>query len=99
MAAERTVVSPALAAACAVVPDGDVLVASPASTPEASALLRAAAAAGLTLVPRGAGRGWALPRAEVVVDVRRMDQVVEHAAGDLVAKVQAGASMGRVAAV
>ena len=92
-------VPPALTAACAVVPDGDVLIASPASTPEASALLRAAAATGLTVVPRGAGLGWALRRADLVVDTRRMDQVVTHAAGDLVAKVQAGASMGRVAAV
>ena len=92
-------VPPALTAACAVVPDGDVLVAAPASTPEASALLRAAFELGLTVVARGAGLGWWVPRADVVVDTRQMDQVVEHAAGDLVAKVQAGALAGDVAAV
>jgi glycolate oxidase FAD binding subunit len=98
MASERTVVPPALTAACAVVPDGDVLVASPASTPEAAALLRAAAAAGLTVVPRGAGLGWVSGRADLIVDTLRMDQVVEHAAGDLVVRVQAGALLGSVAA-
>jgi glycolate dehydrogenase FAD-binding subunit len=99
MTSERTVVPPALTAACAVAADGDVLVASPASTPEASALLRAAAAAGLTVAPRGAGLGWVRAPADLVVDTRRMDRVVEHAAGDLVATVQAGALMGSVAVI
>jgi glycolate oxidase FAD binding subunit len=104
MTSERTVVLPALTAACAVVPEGDVLVASPASTDEASALLRAAAEYDLTVVPRGAGLGWAgfdgtAPSGDLVVDMRRMDRVIEHAAGDLVARVQAGATMGAVAEV
>jgi glycolate oxidase FAD binding subunit len=77
------------------------LVAAPASTDEASALLRAAAAHGLTVVPRGAGTGlsWGAPPSscDLVVDLRSMDQVIEHAAGDLVARVQAGASLGHVA--
>ena len=78
-------------------------VASPASTAEAASLLRAAASAGLAVVPRGAGTGlsWGFPpsRCDLVVDLRSMDQVIEHAAGDLVARVQAGATIGQLAAV
>jgi glycolate oxidase FAD binding subunit len=78
-------------------------VASPASTEEAAALLRAGAEYGLTVVPRGAGTGlgWGAPppACDLVVDMRRMDRVIEHAAGDLVARVQAGATMGYLASV
>ena len=78
-------------------------VASPASTAEAASLLRAAASAGLAVVPRGAGTGlsWGFPpsRCDLVVDLRSMDQVIEHAAGDLVARVQAGVTIGQLAAV
>ncbi len=65
-------------------------------------LLRAAAAAGLAVVPRGAGTGlswgWPPSRCDLVLDLRSMDQVIEHAAGDLVARVQAGATIGQLAA-
>ena len=101
----------ALAAACAALSEGTAadavsgvvpsLVASPGSTAEAAALLRAAASFGLTVVPRGAGTGmsWGAPPSscDLVVDLRSMDQVLEHAAGDLVARVQAGLTMGRLA--
>jgi len=88
------------------VPGADGLVpsfvATPSSTAEVSALLREAAAAGLAVVPRGAGTGlaWGAPpsRCDLVVDLRSMDQVVEHEAGDLVARVQAGATIGQLAA-
>jgi glycolate oxidase FAD binding subunit len=118
MDTERSVVPAALhsvlAAACPAVREADPasdtvagvapsFVASPASTEEAAALLRAAAEYGLTVVPRGAGTGlaWGQPpaSADLVVDLRRMDQVIEHAAGDLVARVQAGATMGYLASV
>ncbi|HEY6313922.1 MAG TPA: FAD-binding oxidoreductase [Streptosporangiaceae bacterium] len=117
MDTERAVapaVRDALAAACpalreadpvsdAVAEVGPAFAASPASTEEASALLRVAAAHGLTVVPRGAGTGlgWGQPPAscDLVVDMRLMDQVIEHAAGDLVARVQAGATMGHLASV
>jgi glycolate oxidase FAD binding subunit len=103
----------ALSAACPALRDGEpgdavggltpAFVASPASTQEAAALLRAAAAAGLAVVPRGAGTGleWGLPPSacDLVVDLSAMDQVIEHAAGDLVARVQAGATFGGVASV
>ena len=65
--------------------------------------MRAAASAGLAVVPRGAGTGlsWGAPpaRCDLVVDLRSMDQVIEHAAGDLVARVQAGATIGQLAEV
>jgi glycolate oxidase FAD binding subunit len=114
MDTERSVVPATLLAACSAVREADPLsdtvagmtpsfVASPASTEETSALLRAAAAHGLTVVPRGAGTGlgWGHPptSADLVVDTRRMGQVIEHAAGDLVARVQAGATMGYLASV
>ena len=103
----------ALAAACPLLWDGSAskavagivpsFVASPASTEEASALLRAAASAGLAVVPRGAGTGlsWGSPPSscDLVVDLRLMDQVIEHAAGDLVARVQAGVTIGQLATV
>jgi glycolate oxidase FAD binding subunit len=104
-------VGPALAAACPSLREGSPsdavagvvpsYVASPASTEEAAALLRAAAAAGLAVVPRGSGTGfgWGSPpsRCDLVVDLRSMDQVIEHAAGDLVVRVQAGATIGELA--
>jgi glycolate oxidase FAD binding subunit len=116
MTTERTVApaaGAALAAACAALREGGepdaiagvrpAFVASPASTDEASALLRAAAGHGLTVVPRGAGTGlgWATPPAscDLAVDMSLMDRVLEHAAGDLVARIQAGASIGKVASV
>jgi len=105
----------ALAAACPAVREGDpaadavtgglvpAFAASPASTGEASALLRTAAEYGLAVMPRGAGTGlgWgAAPSAcDLVVDMTAMDQVIEHAAGDLVARVQAGVTMGNLASV
>jgi glycolate oxidase FAD binding subunit len=107
-------VSAALAAACpavrqadpasdAVAGVGPAFVAAPASTEEAAALLRAAARHGLTVVPRGAGTGlgWGAPPSscDLLVDMTAMDQVIEHAAGDLVARVQAGATMGHLSSV
>jgi glycolate oxidase FAD binding subunit len=78
-------------------------VASPASLEEASAVLRAAADHDLAVVPRGSGTklGWGQPprRCDVVIDMLRMNRVLEHAAGDLVARVQAGVTMTRLAGV
>src|ERR1022692_1478551 len=78
-------------------------VAAPASTDEASALLRAAAALDLAVVPRGTGSRlhWGSPpeRCDLVIEMIRLDRVVEHAAGDLVATVQAGVSLERLAEV
>ena len=77
-------------------------VAAPASTEEAATLMRAAAAAGLAVVPRGAGTGfgWGAPpsRCDLVVDLSAMNRVIEHEAGDLVVRVQAGLTIGQLAA-
>jgi glycolate dehydrogenase FAD-binding subunit len=77
--------------------------ASPATVAEASGLLRAAAAHDLAVVPRGGSSklGWGAPprRCDLVVDTTALDQVLEHAAGDLVVRVQAGVSLARLGAV
>jgi glycolate oxidase FAD binding subunit len=78
-------------------------VASPADTAEASALLAAAAEHGLAVVPRGSGTtvSWGVPprRLDLVIDTLRLDRVIEHAAGDLVVRAQAGVTMRQLAAV
>ena len=70
------------------------LVAYPTSTEETSQVLRAAAAHALAVVPRGCGTKltWGQPpsRVDLVVDLSRMDRVIDHAPGDLVVVTQAG---------
>jgi glycolate oxidase FAD binding subunit len=78
------------------------LVARPSSTAEVAEVMRAAAAHGLTVVPRGAGTklSWGRPpaRADLVVDLSAMDRVLDHAAGDLIAQTQAGTPLFRLQA-
>ena len=73
------------------------LVARPGDTDQVAEVLRAAAAHGLTVVPRGRGTklSWGTPpsSADVIVDVSSLDEVVDHAAGDLIVVTQAGARM------
>jgi glycolate oxidase FAD binding subunit len=73
------------------------LVASPASVAEASRVLAAAARAGKHVVVVGDGSKLGLgnppERVDLIVSTRRMDRVLEHAAGDLVVKVEAGARL------
>jgi glycolate oxidase FAD binding subunit len=105
--AEAAVIRKALAAACGDVRDGDAaggaFVAAPGSTEEAAAVMRVAAEHELAVVARGGGSRleWGTPpsRCGLVIDMSRMSAVAEHAVGDLVARVQAGARMGDVAAV
>ena len=106
------VVGKALAAACGETREGaeadavggivPAFVAAPGSTDEAAAVLRAAAEHSLAVVARGSGGrlGWGVPpsRCDLLVDMSLMSSVVEHSAGDLVARMQAGARMGDVAA-
>ncbi len=70
------------------------LVARPADTDQVAEVLRAAAAHRLTVVPRGRGTkmSWGLPprSADVLLDVSALDEVLEHAAGDLIVRAQAG---------
>jgi glycolate oxidase FAD binding subunit len=75
-------------------------VASPASTAEVAALVRAAAAHDLAVLVRGAGTklrwGNRPERLDVVLDTRRLDSLVEHAAGDLIMVTGAGRSLDQV---
>ncbi len=75
-------------------------VASPATNEEASALLAVATEHGLAVVPRGSGTAvsWGPPprRCDLVIDTLRLDQVLEHAAGDLVVRAAAGVTMAQL---
>jgi len=79
------------------------LVALPEDTAQVAEVMRAAAAHGLTVVPRGRGTkmSWAMPpdSADVLLDVSRLDQVLDHQAGDLIVVCQTGARLSDVQAV
>jgi len=74
------------------------LVAAPASTAEAAALV--AAAQDLSVVIRGAGTklDWGPPprSVDLIIDTGRLSGVVEHAAGDLIVIVRAGARLDEI---
>src|ERR1700729_675369 len=78
-------------------------VAAPATEAEAGALLAAAAGLGLAVLPRGGGTrlawGAAPARCDLVVETRQLDAVLEHAAGDLVVRAQAGVPLAGLARV
>ncbi len=105
MTAEASVIGKALAAACDDVRSADTgpVVAAPASTEEAAAVLRVAAEHELAVVVRGGGSrlSWGTPpsRCDLILDTSRLSGELEHAAGDLVARVRAGTRMGEVADV
>jgi glycolate dehydrogenase FAD-binding subunit len=69
-------------------------IARPASVEEASQVLAAAAADGLAVAFAGGGSKLGLgnppERVDLLVSSERLDQVLEHAAGDLVVRAQAG---------
>jgi glycolate oxidase FAD binding subunit len=60
-------------------------------------------AAGLAVMVRGTGSKshWGPPprACDLVVDLRRLDRVIDHAAGDMVVQVEAGVPLARLAAV
>ncbi|QFG25626.1 FAD-binding oxidoreductase [Actinomadura sp. WMMB 499] len=76
------------------------VVAAPATVGEAAAVMRVAAEHALTVVPRGGETrlDWGTPPrgCDLIVDTRRLDRLVEHAAGDLVATAQAGMPLERL---
>ncbi|MER7505341.1 FAD-binding oxidoreductase [Nonomuraea pusilla] len=78
------------------------VVALPESVEEIAAVLRACAAAGLAVVPAGGGTKlhWGAPpeRCDVLLDLCCLNRVLEHAAGDLVVRVQAGVTVDALAA-
>lgn len=69
-------------------------VVEPANEQEIAAVVKVAARAGLHVIPRGGGSkiAWGnAPRSgELIVSIRRMSRVVEHAFGDMTATVEAG---------
>ncbi|MGW5159255.1 FAD-binding oxidoreductase, partial [Nonomuraea wenchangensis] len=77
-------------------------VALPQSVEEVAAVLRACAERDLAVVPAGGGTKlhWGAPpeRCDVRLDLGRLDAILEHAAGDLVVRAQAGVTMGALAA-
>lgn len=79
------------------------LVARPQDTGQVSELLRAAAGHELSVVPRGRGTKltWGLPPTDVdvLLDLSALDQVLDHAAGDLIFATQAGARLFDVQSV
>ncbi|TQL68960.1 glycolate oxidase FAD binding subunit [Nocardioides albertanoniae] len=72
----------------------------PTSTAEVAEVMRAAAAAGESVIPTGAGTklGWGNPptSADVLLDLSAIDEVTEHAAGDLIATAGAGTPLSRL---
>jgi glycolate oxidase FAD binding subunit len=76
------------------------IVVEPRSVDEAARVMAWANDAGAKLAPRGSGSkmGWGnVPRGiDVVLSTRQLDQLVEHAAGDMTATVQAGLELGQL---
>jgi len=72
-------------------------VVEPGSVEEVSALLRLSHRAGLAVAPRGGGTtlGWgATPRRlDLILSTARLNHVLEHAAGDLVVRAEAGVTL------
>jgi glycolate oxidase FAD binding subunit len=70
------------------------VVVAPGNEREVAAVLRFADDAGLAVMPRGGGTklGWGNPpeRADLILSLVRLDQVMEHAWADLTVTVQAG---------
>lgn len=75
-------------------------VAEPGDTAQVASALRVAAERGLTVVSRGTGTrlswGAAPTSVDLLLDLHRMDRVLEHEAGDLVVHVEAGARLDAV---
>lgn len=69
-------------------------VAAPGSVEETSELMKLASSEGLAVAPRGGGTkmGWGNPprSVDLVLSTARMNQVIEHAPGDQVVRVEAG---------
>ncbi|MDR7301189.1 FAD-binding oxidoreductase [Haloactinomyces albus] len=75
-------------------------VASVTDTEQTAAAMRVASEYGLRVIPRGAGsrigRGNAPDAVELLLDLSGADEVLEHAAGDLVVRARAGTPIAEV---
>ena len=69
-------------------------IAEPGSASELAAILKISGEAGLSVIQRGGGSkiGWGNPpkAANLILSTRRLNQVLEHAWGDMTATVEAG---------
>ncbi|GGS47402.1 glycolate oxidase [Planobispora rosea] len=76
-------------------------VALPESTEEVAALMRVSAGHDLAVVPAGGGTRlhWGTPpeRCDLLIDTCCLNEILEHASGDLVVRVQAGVTMDALA--
>jgi glycolate oxidase FAD binding subunit len=77
------------------------LVVAPASTEETAAVVALAAAERLTIVPRGSGaaleQGAPAERVDLVLDLARLERIVEYNPDDLTISVEAGVTAGTLA--
>src|SRR5206468_11452631 len=78
------------------------LVVAPASTDETAAVVAFAAGERLAIVPRGSGaaleQGAPAERVDLVLDLSRLDRIVEYNPDDLTISVEAGVTAGALAA-
>ena len=78
------------------------IVVSPGSTDETASVMALAAAEKLAIVPRGGAtslaQGFPPERLDVVLDLSRLDRVIDYNADDLTVSVEAGATAGALAA-
>jgi glycolate oxidase FAD binding subunit len=76
------------------------MVVEPGAPGEVANVLKTAAQAGLHVLPRGGGTKmeWGNPprNSDLIVSLRRLDRVVEHAWGDMTATVEAGCTVQRL---
>ena len=93
---------PAACAAAAVDGGQPRWVVRPRSLEEAARVLALAHDEGLAVIPRGSGsaQGLGAPpdRADLVLDLGRLDKILEHSPDDLTVTVQAGVTAGALAA-
>ena len=81
-------------AVCGRVPERAI---EPASQEQVASILRWANNNGIAVAPRGNGTkiGWGTPPSDLdlLISLRRMDQVLEHASGDMTATVEPGCTV------
>jgi len=75
-------------------------VVEPCSAVEVARVLSCAAVAGVSVAPRGGGTkmdwGNAPPSIDIVLSIKRLNRVLEHAWGDMTATVEAGCTVAQV---
>lgn len=76
------------------------IIVEPGDEAQVAAVLRLASNAGLSVAPRGGGSklGWGNPprSLDLILSLRRLDRVVEHAWGDMTTTVQAGCTVAEL---